>query len=223
MKFNRIVAVVGVIALVIGFALAQPVQAERPDKPKKDGVHGRFAEGNSSESPDGSTEGTAWLIYDDGTREAWGSAYSGSYDALGNKFTSTWGTFFCDSVSAFAQWNSSSPSFYLSAWNALSGTTLQSNSYTTVSMSSSPTSGWVGVASAGWINNPTYTFSNTAWIGNDFYSGAGVGVDTDGGSHGFAVASYTGTGYAEQPFNAMIRARFNGDNVPVELMSFTAE
>jgi len=65
-------------------------------------------------------------------------------------------------------------------------------------------------------------FNNTAWIGNDFWTGNEIGVDTNGpDSHGFLVTAYTGTGYTEQSFNAMIRARFNGDNVPVELLSFT--
>ncbi len=223
MKVGRIVVVASIAALLIAFALVQPVGAEKPDKPKKDGVQGVKADG----VPKDSARGTAWLIYDDGSQEDWGDSYTGTYDAIGNKFVSTWGTgsFFCDSVNAFVQWTSVSSSLYLTAWNVQAApSTLSNNSFLTV-YPPSPTSAsaWIAVSTGAWINNSAYTFSNTAWIGNDFYPNNGVGIDTDGGSHGFLVTAYTGTGYTEQPFNAMIRARFNGDNVPVELMSFSAE
>lgn len=222
MRVNRIGVVAGIVALVVVVALVQPVGAEKPDKPKKDGVQGVKTDG----VPKDATRGTAWLIYDDGSREDWGGSYAATYAVVGNKFVSTWGTgsFFCDSVSAFVRWTSASPSIYLSAWNAQGGaTTLSSNEYLTVSLSSTTTSAWVAVGTGNWINNTTYTFSNTAWIGNDFGSSTGMGIDTNGGSNGFLLTAYTGSGYTEQPFNAMVRARFNGDNVPVELMSFTAE
>lgn len=225
MKIGRIVMVASIGALVVAFTLVQPVGAEKPDKLKNDGVQGVKTDGVPKES----ARGTAWLIYDDGSQEDWGDSYTATYDAVGNKFVSTWGTgsFFCDSVSAFAKWTSvaSYSYFYLSAWNnQVAPGTISGNSYTTINMSTASGSAWVAVSSAGWINNSTHTFSNTAWIGNDFFTSNGVGIDTNGGgSHGFLLTAYTGTGYTEQPFNAMIRARFNGDNVPVELMSFSAE
>lgn len=224
MRLNRTAVLVGVFALVVAVVLVYPAGAEKPHKKDGDGVQGVKSDG----IPTDGARGTAWLIYDDGSREDWGDSYTSTYDAVGNKFVSTWGTgsFFCDSVSAFAKWTSASSYsyFYLSAWNSQTGpNTLTNNSYTTVYMSTGTGSAWVSVGGGGWINNSTYTFSNTAWIGNDFFTSNGVGIDTNGGSNGFLLADYTGSGYTEQPFNAMIRARFNGDNVPVELMSFSAE
>ncbi len=45
MKVGRIVVVASIAALLIAFALVQPVGAEKPDKPKKDGVQGVKADG----------------------------------------------------------------------------------------------------------------------------------------------------------------------------------
>jgi hypothetical protein len=167
-------------------------------------------------------EGTDWLIYDDGTAEQWANSYS-TYDAVGNKFTSTWGTFYCDIVRMYMQFTNNT-SGYMTAYNGLSGTVLQGYSY--ISVSPGTTTAWVevdgSVTPSGWVGNTTYTFQNTAWIGNDFYTSVAVGIDTNGGgAHGFALTAYTGTGYAEQSWDAMVRARFNGDNVPVELMTFS--
>ena len=79
-------------------------------------------------------------------------------------------------------------------------------------------------SSIGFVGNTSSVFSNTAWLGVYVYSSNDVGIDTNGGgSHGFYVDSYTGTGYNEMSWDAMVRARFNGDNVPVELMGFTVE
>ena len=94
-------------------------------------------------------------------------------------------------------------------------------------------------SSIGFIGNSSSVFSNTAWLGVYVYSDTtgttspipgraaranDVGIDTNGGgAHGFYVESYTGTGYHEMSWDAMVRARFNGDNVPVELMGFTVE
>ncbi len=169
------------------------------------------------------SRGTGWLIYDDGTAEQWGNSYAGTYDAIGNKFTSTWGTFYCDIVRMYMQVTTNT-SGYMSAYNSLSGTVLQGNSYITVWPGT--TTAWVevdgSVSAFGWVGNLAYTFQNTAWIGNDFYSSFAVGIDTNGGgAHGYGVTAYTGTGYAEQSWDAMVRARFNGDNVPVELMTFS--
>jgi hypothetical protein len=222
MKISRMGVVVCIPVLVVAFFVVQTVDAEKPDKKKGPGVEGVVTDGVSSKA----VAGTAWLIYDDNTREEWADDYTATYDAAGNRFDSTWGTgsFFCDSVSAFAKWTSSYPYFYLSAWNTQAGpSTLAGNSYTTVNPGPSSGSSWVAVNSGGWVNNSTYTFSQTAWIGNDFFTSNGVGLDTDGGSQGFMLTAYTGNGYTELPMNAMIRARFNGDNVPVELMSFSVE
>lgn len=214
------------ISVAVMFSLAVgPAIAEKPKKPKKgDGVSvARVSDGSQHEQ----VRGTQWLIYDDNSREGWGTDYSPVYDAIGNKFTSTWGTFYCDMVSAFGRWTSAGSGFYYSAWTGLSGTTLQSNAYTSfTSLTPTTGTGWVvadgSVTPQGWIGDTAYVFNNTAWIGNDFWTGNEIGVDTNGpGSHGFLVTAYTGTGYTEQSFNAMIRARFNGDNVPVELLSFT--
>ncbi len=91
--------------------------------------------------------------------------------------------------------------------------------------------GWFFVNTTGdFLGNTTFVFNNTAWIAA-YYSTTGdtgdyynVGIDTSGpDNHGFAVDSWTGYGYAEGAYNAMIRARFNGDGVPVELMGFNVE
>jgi hypothetical protein len=180
--------------------------------------------GADAELPE--SRGTAWVIYDDDSAEQWGAAdYSATYDVVGNKFTSTWGTFYCDIVRMYMRFTTDT-SGYMSAYNALSGLTLQNNSYITISPGTTTT--WIevdgSVAATGWIGNSAYTFQNTAWIGNDFYPSCEVGIDTNGGgTHGFGVTAYTGTGYAEQAWDAMVRARFNGDNVPVELLGFTVE
>jgi hypothetical protein len=169
-------------------------------------------------------EATSWLIYDDGTAEQWASSYT-TYDAIGNKFTSTWGTFYCDIVRMYMQFTIDTSGF-MTAYTGLTGTSLQGYAYLTISPGT--TTAWVevdgSVTPQGWVGNTTFTFQNTAWIGNDFWDSGAVGIDTNGGgAHGFAVTSYHGTGYAEQSWDAMVRARFNGDNVPVELMTFSVQ
>ena len=89
-------------------------------------------------------------------------------------------------------------------------------------------SGWLqadgSTGAVGFIGNTSAGFSNTAWLGVYVYSGNSVGIDTNGpGSHGFYVDNYVGTGYHEMSWNAMVRARFNGSNVPVEMMSLAVE
>ncbi len=231
-KQNRIAALI-IIFLVV--AAGQGLQVDAADNTaKKAKSEARRATGlgpanaqviaANADLP--KVKGTDWLIYDDDSAEQWGNTnYSPTYDAVGNKFTSTWGTFYCDMVRMFMRFDSDT-SGYMTAWDGLSGATLQNYSFITVSPGAG--TAWVEVdgsgTSTGWVGNPAYTFQNTAWLGNDFYTSFAVGIDTDGGgAHGFLVTAYTGTGYAEQNWDAMVRARFNGDNVPVELLAFTAE
>jgi hypothetical protein len=228
----------GIIVVGLGLAVAMTAfggeKAAKKSGAKPGAGNANYTITDGKDHP--TTRGTAWLQYDDGSLESWGTNFSGSFDAAGNKFTSTWGTFYCDMVSMFASWNNSGTSLYISAWNALSGTVLQNNTAIFGHVGTSGGSpvatgtGWVSVdgstASVNWVGNSTYVFHNTAWIGNDFYaSSAGdVGIDTNTtAGHGFLLTNYVGTGYAEQSWNAMIRARFNGTNVPVELAGFTVE
>ena len=239
------------LAVLLVFALVMPgIAGEKAgNKVKKDHVPGAYAAqiktSDGTNHPE-AVSGTAWVIYDDGSREAWGGDFvPGSGAAAGNKFTSTWGTFYCDIMSAYAIWTGTGSSLYFSMWTstANSGSDLAGNNFNTFSGLAASGSGWVqmdGSTSAiGFIGNPASVFSNTAWLGVYITAGGGpegpespqgitvindVGIDTNGpGSHGFYVDSFTGTGYNEQSWNAMVRARFNGDNVPVELMTFTAE
>jgi hypothetical protein len=227
-----LVVALGSIALLITTGLSTSANAADPDKKAKS--EARRAQGLGPApahvvEPDAELlepTGTAWLIFDDNSAEQWAFAdYSATYDVVGNKFTSTWGTFYCDIVRMYMRFTADT-SGYMSAYSSLSGTVLQGNSYVTISPGT--TTAWIEVdgstSSVGWIGNSAYTFQNTAWIGNDAYVTCEVGIDTNGGgAHGFGVTAYTGTGYAEQGWDAMVRARFNGDNVPVELMTFTAE
>jgi hypothetical protein len=232
-----------VLAVVLMIGLAMPGVAG--EKVRKDHVPGsRSAQIKVTDGTDHpeASRATAWVIYDDGSREAWGGDYTPDSGAAGNKFTSTWGTFYCDIMSAFAIWNGIGSSAYFSMWTGTTntGTDLTGNTYTNLAGLSSSGSGWVqmdgSTSPIGFIGNTSSVFSNTAWLGVYVYSGTGtglearaarsndVGIDTNGGgSHGFYVDSYTGTGYNEMSWNAMVRARFNGDNVPVELMGFTVE
>ncbi len=220
-----------VLAVVLMIGLAMPGVAG--EKVKKDHVPGsRSAQikvADGTDHPEAS-RATAWVIYDDGSREAWGADYAPESGAAGNKFTSTWGTFYCDIMSAFAVWTGTGSSLYFSMWTGTTstGADLTGNTYTYATGLSSSASGWVQIdgstSSIGFIGNTSSVFSNTAWLGVYVYSSNDVGIDTNGGgNHGFYVDSYTGTGYNEMSWNAMVRARFNGDNVPVELMGFTVE
>jgi hypothetical protein len=180
------------------------------------------------------TKAVQSVVYDDGSREAWAAATVPNSGAAGNKFLASppnnWGTFYCDIMSAFAVWTGTGVSLYYSMWTGTTnaGADLIGNTYTSLTGLPTSASGWVQVdgstSSWGFIGNSTDSFSNTAWLGVYVYSGNDVGLDTNGpGNHGFYVDSYTGTGYNETSWNAMVRARFNGDSVPVELMSFSAE
>jgi hypothetical protein len=133
-------------------------------------------------------------------------------------------------MSAFVMWTGTGTSLYFSMYTGTTntGADLTGNTYTYATGLPTSGTGWVQIdgstSSWGWIGNTSSVFSNTAWLGVWVYSGNDVGLDTNGpGSHGFYVDSYTGTGYHEMSWNAMVRARFNGDNVPVELMTFTIE
>jgi len=175
------------------------------------------------------TEATAWIQYDDGTREAWASDVTSSGGVAGNKFVSTWGTFYCDQVSVFMG-ITDTYYFYVSAYTGVSGTQMTGQTSTYFSLATTTTaSDWYFVDGStspyGWLGNTGYVFTNTAWVGAYYYSDSyRIGIDTSGTDHhGWQVTYYTGTGYSEGPYNAMIRARFNGDGVPVELMGFTVE
>jgi len=51
-----------------------------------------------------------------------------------------------------------------------------------------------------------------------------VGIDTNGGGgHGFSLTSSLGSGYVEYSWTALVRARFTGSGVPVELTAFSVE
>jgi hypothetical protein len=244
-KMNRnVVSLVFGLAVLLVIGLAVPgVAGEKALKIKKDhapGAHSaqiKITDGN--DQPE-AVRGTQWVIYDDGTREGWGGDYAPNSGAAGNKFTSTWGTFYCDMMSGFAIWTGTGSSAFFSMWTGTTntGADLTGNIYETFSGLSSSASGWVqmdgSTSSIGFIGNTTATFNNTAWLGMYVYSSTeipgraaranDVGIDTNGGgSRGFYVDYYSGTGYNEMSWDAMVRARFNGDNVPVELMGFTVE
>ena len=193
-------------------------------------IPGKLAITDGTKHPE-AARGTQWVIYDDNSREAWGASWTPNSGARGNKFTSTWGSFYVDMMSAYVKWTTTGSSLYFSMWTATTntGSDLQGNAYTDpfTGLASSG-SGWLladgSTSSLGFIGNSGSAFSNTAWLGVWVYSGNDVGIDTNGGgSHGFYVDSYTGSGYHEQGWNAMVRARFNGSNVPVEMMSLSVE
>jgi len=220
-----------VLAVVLMIGLAMPGLAG--EKVKKDHVPGsRSAQIKVTDGTDHpeASRATAWVIYDDGSREAWGADYAPESGAAGNKFTSTWGTFYCDIMSAFGVWTGTGSYLYFSMWTGTTnaGADLTGNAYTSASGLSSSASGWAqmdgSTSSIGFIGNTSSVFSNTAWLGVYVVSSNDGGIDTNGGgAHGFYVDYYSGTGYNEMSWDAMVRARFNGDNVPVELMGFTVE
>jgi len=130
----------------------------------------------------------------------------------------------------YASWPATATAFYFSMWTATggSGSDLSGNTFTSLGGLSGAGTGWLQVdgstASVGWIGNTTYVFNDTAWVGGWIHAGKDIGVDTDGTSgHGFYLDNYTGSNYVEMGWNAMVRARFNGDAVPVELAGFTVE
>jgi hypothetical protein len=217
--------IVGICVTGVAFA-AVAAEKQKPDRPRV----ARVQQGTGQ--PPAATEATAWIQYDDGTREDWGANYTIDGGSVGNKFTSSWGTFYCDQASAFMQINSTT-GFYLTAYTGLSGSTLQGNDdqWFTYTTTDTTATGWFYVTTTGdFLGNTTFVFNNTAWIAA-YYSTItsalpyyDVGIDTSGPpNHGFAVTVWSGSGYSEGAYNAMIRARFNGDGVPVELMGFNVE
>lgn len=236
---------VGLVVAGAGFGLAADSTAKKAKKKRVPGAHATQVKVTDGTDHAKAGRGTAWVIYDDASREAWGGDYGQNGGAAGNKFTSTWGTFYCDMMSAFVKWTGTGTNLFYSMWTgtANTGADLAGNTYTTIS--GVPTSGttWILVngstSPVGFIGNTNSTFSNTAWLGVYISSPTttglrgpdsrlalpnDVGIDTNGGgSHGFYVDQYTGTGYHESAWNAMVRARFNGNAVPVELTGFTAE
>ena len=179
------------------------------------------------EGPHETERDTGWLIYDDGTAEDGGLNYfPNAVDGFGNKFTSNWGTFYCDQLSVYWLFIQSNP--WIAAYGQLNGTTLQSNQYLQINMPTATAPTWYffdgSSTPVGFIGDTGFTWVDTAYIGADFAPNFDVGVDTTSSPQmGFSLTNRFGQGYAEGPFNAMIRARFNGDGVPVELMTFTAE
>ncbi len=225
-KLSTATVIVGVGLALAASAGERPAREKKAHDPAVTAAHVTMTGGANHPT----ARGTAWVIYDDGTREAWGAGWTPNSGAAGNKFTSTWGTFYCDMMSAFAVWTGAGSSLYFSAWKgtANTGADLTGNSYFSLGGLASDSSGWVqvdgSISPTSFLGNSTYLFSNTAWIGVYVYSGNDVGIDTSGtGGHGFYVDYYSGTGYNEMPWNAMVRARFNGDAVPVELAGFTVE
>jgi hypothetical protein len=214
---KNIFALVCMTLLVTGLAVAaDPAKDETPS--------GTAVKGGGSHP---AVEGTAWVVYDDGIADTDTAAYFLAADAFGNKFTSSWGTFYCDQVSAYVV--SHNGGIFLTYWDALNtaGTSLVNYNWVSVTLPGTTASTWWladgSTTPIDWIGNPTSAWVNTAFLGNDFNTNDVLGVDATAPHHGFSVTSYTGPGYQEGSFNAMIRARFNGEAVPVELMTFTAE
>lgn len=192
---------------------------------EKDGVQiGAAVPGTGShvDSPDA----TLLVVYDDGTFEA-----NSSVALTGNKFVSggaAWGTFYVDQMSFYVAAVATSD-FWLTNYKTINtaGTDLGDANYLNATGITQP--GWWftdgSLTSVGWIGNSTDVFTNTAWISADNASSDYVGVDTStGAGHGFTIASWSGDSYVEDPsVNAGLRARLNGDAVPVELQAFSIE
>lgn len=85
------ITVLIITVCVTGLALAAvAADKQKPDRPRVATVQ------PGTGQPPVATEATAWIQYDDGTREDWASSYTIDGGAVGNKFTSSWGTFYCD-------------------------------------------------------------------------------------------------------------------------------
>ncbi len=81
---------------VTGLAFAAvAADKQKPDRPRV----ARVQQGSGQTPP--AIEATAWIQYDDNTREDWASSYVIDGGSVGNKFTSSWGTFYCDQASAY--------------------------------------------------------------------------------------------------------------------------
>jgi len=208
------------IAVVAAFAVATAA-----DKP---GVTpaGAAAQAGTGVPPE-ATRGTAWIQYDDGTSELGGWDVAPTGGNVGNIFVpgGGWGTFYADQLSVFYRaW--SGGGFSVSAYSGLNGpaTALTGNSYIWfVASPGTGTNAWHLITAAqGWIGNTTYNWNGNAYIGAYNSNNDNVGVDTSG-AHGYSCTNYSGTGYAPGAWNAMLRVRFNGPAVPVELTNFVAE
>lgn len=173
--------------------------------------------------------GTAWITYDDGSMESDGNtAGFPSGGAVGNVFVPNpaWGTFYCDQFSIYhATVNSGFSMSYYAGINT-AGTALTGNTYAHFNAASSGNGVWnLETAATGWVGNATANWNAAtgfAYIAAYQSATDNIGLDTSG-AHGFGVTNYTGAGFAPGAWNAMLRARFNGASVPVELVGFTVE
>lgn len=192
------------------------------DQKSEVGVQTIGQSSHNSQSTMQAPDGTAWLTYDDGTAES----YYGGTGAAGNVFVQTnaaWASFYCDGISAYLTY---SGGVYFTAHAGLNtaGTALTGAEDDLMGNTGSGTGwlSWGATGTGGFFNNPTYTWQDTAYIAA-YYSDA-IGLDTNGaGSAGFSVTSWTGAGFVDEAYNALLRARFNGPGVPVELMGLTVE
>jgi len=177
--------------------------------------------GSHVDSPDA----TLFVVYDDGSFES-----NSAVDLTGNKFASggaAWGTFYVDQMSFYVD-SLGGTAVWLTSYTSLNtaGTDLGGADY--LNLGGLTHTGWWYVDGSttpvDWIGNTTVVFTDTAWIAADNTSDY-IGVDTSTtGGHGFTIASYSGDSYSEDSgVNAALRARVNGDNVPVELQAFSIE
>jgi hypothetical protein len=222
MKKHWITTSIVIIGLVAMVAIAQePPKSEEGVTPV-----GRVTKLDHP-GPQNATLGQAWITYDDGTQEDWGTTYS-SGGAVGNKFVqlgTAWASFYCDGISAYVDY---SGNVWMTGHVGINTAGTALTGYTDdLMLNTGSGTGWLtwdAATTAGdFFANTTFTWQDTAWIAA--YYSDDLGVDTNGGTphHGFSVSSYTGSGYTEESMNVMLRARFNGPGVPVELMTFTAE
>jgi hypothetical protein len=214
---RNVVLILGLCVLMAGLAVA----ADKPGAVEIDG-----AKRSTGSLPSEQIRATLWVQYDDGTMET-----DSTTNLYGNKFVSAgapWGTFYVDQLSFFVAGVTGS-NFWLTQYTSIntSGTDLGGPDF--LNLGGITATGWWFVDGSttpvDWIGNTTATFSNTAWISADNGSTDFLGVDTSTtAGHAFTIASFSGGSYTEDSgANAGIRARLNGDQVPVELQAFSIE
>ena len=68
------------------------------------------------------SRGSAWIIYDDGGFDAWGSDVATStISYAGNKFTENWGSFYVDMMSAWVRWRGTGSDLHFYCWTGTTG------------------------------------------------------------------------------------------------------
>lgn len=225
---RKVVFMFCMVALVAMIAVAGTPEKVKPGKANatKSAVAAKAGTGTAPEA----VLGTAWIQYDDNTAESDGNSEGWtSGNAVGNVFVPppAWGTFYCDQISIYhASVNNNFSVSWFAGLNA-GGTALTGNSYASFAAAASGNGVWnLITAATGWLGNASANWN--AATGNAYLAGYqtnfdNIGVDTSAGSHGFGVTTYTGAGYSGTNWNAMLRARFNGATVPVELIDFSVE